>query len=190
MEQTVTIPSAPGVPTFLFSRLVAALRPTRRLGTGSRMSGTFLSGAGDVHSGTTTIPASAAAWNWLVITGVTQMTNNLVPRFGNCDQPWLSGKPGPNDCDAGQRARRLRRLQWWTRCAGSGFLRCHPAQLHVDNQSGTSTGGVDPRHRLAVDPQTGFVYSLFRRWLRQLRRTPRTSTSCLTDLLTVAPHGP
>jgi len=38
-----------------------------------------------------------------------------------------------------------------------------PPNFTVDNQSGTSTGGVNPGHRLAVDPQTGFVYSLFQR---------------------------
>jgi hypothetical protein len=44
----------------------------------------------DVYSGTTTNPASAAAWKWLLISGVTQRTNNLVPSsFGSTDQPWL-----------------------------------------------------------------------------------------------------
>ena len=62
-------------------------------GRNDQMSGTFLisgNGGFDVFSGTSTNPASAAAWNWLVLAGVTQMTNNLVPSsFGNSDQPWL-----------------------------------------------------------------------------------------------------
>jgi uncharacterized repeat protein (TIGR01451 family) len=39
----------------------------------------------------------------------------------------------------------------------------NPPNFTVDNQSGTSTGGVNPGHRLAVDPRNGFVYSLFQR---------------------------
>ena len=37
-----------------------------------------------------TDPASAAAWNWLVVGGVTQPTNfNNSPPPGGVDQPWL-----------------------------------------------------------------------------------------------------
>src|SRR6266581_3167258 len=39
-------------------------------GMANQMSGTFL--ISDIFSGTTTDPGSAAAWNWLVIAGVTQ----------------------------------------------------------------------------------------------------------------------
>jgi hypothetical protein len=37
-----------------------------------------------------------------------------------------------------------------------------PFNFNVDNKSGTSGGGgINPGHRLAVDPRTGNVYSLF-----------------------------
>ena len=82
-----TIPSAPGVPDFL-SCNGGVCDQTVDYGRGSQMSGTFL--ATDIHSGTTTNPASAAAWNWLVIAGVTQATNlNNSPPPGGVDQPWL-----------------------------------------------------------------------------------------------------
>jgi len=56
-------------------------------GMANQMSGTFL--ISDIFSGTTTNPASAAAWNWLVIGGVTQATNfNNSPPPGGVDQPW------------------------------------------------------------------------------------------------------
>src|SRR5436190_18000246 len=56
-------------------------------GMANQMSGTFL--ISDIFSGTTTNPASAAAWNCLVIGGVTQATNfNNSPPPGGVDQPW------------------------------------------------------------------------------------------------------
>src|SRR5436190_3577849 len=56
-------------------------------GMANQMSGTFL--IGDIFSGITINPASAAAWNWLVIGGVTQATNfNNSPPPGGVDQPW------------------------------------------------------------------------------------------------------
>ncbi|HEY2569044.1 MAG TPA: hypothetical protein VGI25_06975, partial [Candidatus Udaeobacter sp.] len=57
-------------------------------GMATQMSGTFL--ISDIFSGTTTDPASAAAWNWLVLGGITQATNfNNTPPPGGVDQPWL-----------------------------------------------------------------------------------------------------
>src|SRR5438552_12277450 len=79
-----TIPAPPGV--------AAAGCPCDQAvdyGRNNQMSGTFLIDD-DIFSGTSTNPASAAAWNWLVIAGVTQRTNHLVPSsFGDADQPWL-----------------------------------------------------------------------------------------------------
>jgi len=78
-----TIPAPPGI--------AAAGCPCDQAfdyGTGNQMSGTFL--ISDIFSGTTTDPGSAAAWNWLVIAGVTQPTNfNNSPPPGGVDQPWL-----------------------------------------------------------------------------------------------------
>jgi hypothetical protein len=39
----------------------------------------------------------------------------------------------------------------------------NPPDFTIDNLTGFSTGFVNPGHRLAVDPRTGFVYSLFQR---------------------------
>ena len=39
----------------------------------------------------------------------------------------------------------------------------NPPNFTADNQSGAATTGVNPGHRLAVDPRNGFVYSLFQR---------------------------
>ena len=43
------------------------------------------------------------------------------------------------------------------------FLGVNPPNFTADNQSGAATTGVNPGHRLAVDPRNGFVYSLFQR---------------------------
>jgi hypothetical protein len=70
-----TIPAPPGI--------AAAGCPcdqTIDYGTDNQMSGTFLTS--DIFSGITTNPASPAAWNWLVIGGVTQATN-----FNNSPSP-------------------------------------------------------------------------------------------------------
>jgi uncharacterized repeat protein (TIGR01451 family) len=136
-------------------------------GRNDQMSGTFLisgNGGFDVFSGTSTNPASSAAWNWLVIAGVTQMTNNLVTSsFGNTDQPWLlvNRDPTTGTQDNVNAA--------YDDFSGGPDMRVavsygvNPPNFTVDNQSGTSTGGINPGHRLAVDPRNGFVYSLFQR---------------------------
>ena len=153
-----TIPAPPGV--------AAAGCPCDQAvdyGRNNQMSGTFLIDD-DIFSGTSTNPASAAAWNWLVIAGVTQRTNHLVPSsFGNADQPWLlvnldPTTPTQDDVYAA-----------YDDFSGGPDMRVavsfgvDPPNFTVDNQSGTSTGGINPGHRLAVDRQTGFVYSLFQR---------------------------
>ena len=166
-----TIPAPPGV--------AAAGCPCDQAvdyGRNNQMSGTFLAGfpGDDVYSGTSTDPASAAAWNWLVIAGVTQMTNHLVPSsFGNADQPWLlvnldPTTPTQDDVYAA-----------YDDFSGGPDMRVaisfgvNPPNFTVDHQSGTSTGGVNPGHRLAVDRQTGFVYSLFQRCVANCGGDPK-----------------
>src|SRR5436190_17407573 len=136
-------------------------------GRNDQMSGTFLisgNGGFDVFSGTSTNPASAAAWNWLVIAGVTQMTNNLVPSsFGNSDQPWLLVNRDPTTATQDNVNAAYDDFSGGPDMRVAVSYGVNPPNFTVDNQSGTSTGGVNPGHRLAVDPQTGFVYSLFQR---------------------------
>lgn len=131
-------------------------------GRGNRMSGTFMSSMPtDVYSGTTMNPASAAAWGWLLSMGVAQRTNAVAP--GNIDQPWLLVNRDPttasqdnvyvayDDFTAGPDMRVA---------VASGS---NPPNFTVDNRSGISTGSVNPGHRMAVDPNSGAVYSLFQR---------------------------
>jgi len=136
-------------------------------GRNDQMSGTFLisgNGGFDVFSGTSTNPASAAAWNWLVIAGITQMTNNLVPSsFGNSDQPWLLVNRDPTNATQDNVHAAYDDFSGGPDMRVAVSYGVNPPNFTVDNQSGTSTGGVNPGHRLAVDPRNGFVYSLFQR---------------------------
>jgi hypothetical protein len=165
-----TIPIPPGVP--------AAGCPcdqTMDYGVAEQLAGTFLAGSNfpgpsptaaafDVYSGTTTDPTDAAAWNWLVLDGVTQQTNHNVPSsFGDADQPWLLVNRDP--FNAGQENVYVA----YDDFRGAPDMRVAVAQgttppdFTIDNRTGFSTGFVNPGHRLAVDPRTGFVYSLFQR---------------------------
>jgi uncharacterized repeat protein (TIGR01451 family) len=136
-------------------------------GRNDQMSGTFLisgNGGFDVFSGTSTNPGSAAAWNWLVLAGVTQMTNNLVPSsFGNADQPWLLVNRDPTTATQDNVHAAYDDFSGGPDMRVAVSYGVNPPNFTVDNQSGTSTGGINPGHRLAVDPRNGFVYSLFQR---------------------------
>ena len=126
------------------------------------MSGTFL--ISDIFSGTTTDPASAAAWNWLVVGGVTQPPISSPPP-GGVDQPWLLVNKDPTipaqdnvytayDITNGSNGDAcIERVS-----ASYGVT----PNFTADNQSGTATEH-QPRSPTAVDPRNGFVYSLFQR---------------------------
>jgi hypothetical protein len=151
-------------------------------GRSDLLSGTFLTcvsdGMGgctttDVYSGTTANPASAAAWNWFTpMMGITQMTNNALP--GNADQPWLMVNRDPTTAaqdnvyvaydDFGSDPRGMRVAVSYG---------ANPPNFTVDNASGNAPSGVNPGHRLAVDPRTGFVYSLFQRCVANCGGDPK-----------------
>jgi uncharacterized repeat protein (TIGR01451 family) len=138
-------------------------------GMANQMSGTFL--ISDIFSGTTTDPASAAAWNWLVIGGVTQPTNfNNSPSPGGVDQPWLLVNGDPTIPAQDNVYTAYDDFTNGSNCVGDACIErvsvsygVNPPNFTADNQSGTATGSINPGHRLAVDPRNGFVYSLFQR---------------------------
>jgi len=138
-------------------------------GTASQMSGTFL--VSDIFSGTSTDPGSAAAWNWLVLGGITQTTNfNNSPPPGGVDQPWLLVNVDPTIPGQDNVYVAYDDFTNGSNCVGdacnervSASYGVNPPNFTADNQSGTATGSINPGHRLAVDPRNGFVYSLFQR---------------------------
>ncbi len=159
-----TIPAPPGI--------AAAGCPCDQAidyGMANQMSGTFL--ISDIFGGTTTDPASAAAWNWLVVGGVTQPTNfNNSPPPGGVDQPWLLVNVDPTIPAQDNVYTAYDDFTNGNNCVGdactervSASYGVNPPNFTADNQSGTATGSINPGHRLAVDPRNGFVYSLFQR---------------------------
>jgi hypothetical protein len=128
--------------------------------------GTFLTfSPTDVFSGATSNPANAGAWQWFAPGGIAQRTNHLVPSsFGNADQPWLLVNRDPKN----QRQDNVY-VAYDDFSSGPNMrvavsYGSNPPVFTVDNQSGTSTGFVNPGHRLAVNQENGFVYSLFQRF--------------------------
>src|SRR5436190_8710806 len=138
-------------------------------GRSNQVSGTFL--VSDIFSGTTTDPASAAAWNWLVVGGVTQSTNlNNSPSPGGVDQPWLLVNTDPTIPAQDNVYDAYDDFTNGNNCVGDACIErvsvsygVNPPNFTADNQSGTATGSINPGHRLAVDPRNGAVYSLFQR---------------------------
>ncbi|MGH9764708.1 MAG: sialidase family protein, partial [Blastocatellia bacterium] len=127
----------------------------------NNLAGTFLTfSPTDDYSGLTNNPDSIPSWNWLLSGGAAQKTNSSGA--GNIDQPWLL--VDRDTAVAGQDN---------TYVAYDDFngapdmhvavsLGSDPPSFVRDNISGFSGGGgINPGHRLAVDPNNGFVYSLF-----------------------------
>jgi hypothetical protein len=150
-----TIPAPPGV-----AGAGCPCDQTMDYGRGNRVSGTFL--ATDVYSGTTTDPANAASWNWLAPGGVTQRTNNNVPSsIGNVDQPWLLVNRDPTTAAQDNVYVAYDNFNGAPDMRVAVALGTNPPNFIRDGLSGFSSAGVNPGHRLAVDPRNGFVYSLF-----------------------------
>ncbi len=157
-----SVPPAPGVPAIFGCG--GPCDQTFDYGRGNDVSGAILSSETNVYSGTTDDPTMAAVWEWLVINGVTQRTNNNVPSsFGNTDQPWLLVNPDP------QTPSQDNVYVAYDDFSGAPDMRVavaegtDPPNFTIDNLTGFSTGFVNPGHRLAVDPRRGSVYSLFQR---------------------------
>ena len=138
-------------------------------GRGNQLSAAFL--ATPIYTGTTTNPASAGAWNWFAPGGVTQTTNfNNSPAPGGVDQPWGLVNRDPTTATQDNVYVAYDDFTNGLNCGTdecimrvSASYGANPPNFTVDNQSGTATGSINPGHRLAVDPVTGAVYSLFQR---------------------------
>ncbi len=121
----------------------------------------------DVVAFTTTNPAQAASFNYFDPPGLpvqAQETNNLVAAsLGNADQPWVLVNRDPTATNQDNV------YVAYDDFSGGPDMRIavsygvNPPNFTADNQSGTSTGSVNPGHRLAKDPRTGYMYSLFQR---------------------------
>lgn len=154
-----TIPNPPG--------LVARGCPcdqTPDYGRGNRLSATFLdldNDGIDAYTGTTTDPTQISAWHWLVTNGVTEMTNQFG--IGAADQPWLLVGHDPADLTRDNVYVAYDDFTGAPDMRVAVSLHSDPPDFTRDKRSGFSVGQVNPGHRLAVDRNTGAVYSLFQR---------------------------
>jgi len=132
------------------------------------LAGTFLLGNGNVYSAhSANLTSPVGAFDYFTVGGIAQATNHLNGVDAE-DQPWLL---------AGTRRARGQVVQNiyvgyddFHFVAPSGFpmrvavaRAADPLNFTIDNRSGFSIGGVNPGHRLAVDPRSGAIYSLFQR---------------------------
>jgi hypothetical protein len=144
-------------------------------GQRSALAGTFLTSSPDnVYSALIRNPAGPAFNYFQNSPGVAQATNHL-DGINRADQPWLLTGPRPADGTSFRENVYVAYDDFNTapdmHVAVAGIpiptvnplLGANPLNFTVDNISGFSTGSINPGHRLAVDPSSGAVYSLFQR---------------------------
>ncbi len=114
----------------------------------------------DVYSASNTTPFTGGLFAYFTTTGIAQLTD-FNGSQGCADQPWLLTNVDPTtpgqtntyvgyDDDSGNNLR------------VSAAIGTQPPNFTKDNVSGvTFGGGVNQGHRLAVDPRTGAIYSLY-----------------------------
>jgi hypothetical protein len=181
-----TIPVPPGIPTKFVN--VAPCDETFDYGRNGVLYGTFLVSptdqegsdcstatavesspeadfSGEVVSGATRDPSSAAAWRWLIVDGKTKPTNSQA----GPDQPWLVVNRNPigRDEDEDQEQNGVRDRVYVAYQAGEPMRVAvadgkAPPDFTVDNSTGISLPGFsgNPGLRIAADHRTGAVYSL------------------------------
>jgi hypothetical protein len=130
-------------------------------GRNSQISGAYLRTDGNVYVGTSTNPANTAAFKWFAPGGTAAHANSVGA--GNADQPWLLVNPDPSN------PAQDNVYLAYDNFAGSPDMRVavsrglNPPIFTNDVLVGLSTGFVNPGHRMAKDPRTGYIYSLWQR---------------------------
>lgn len=153
-----SIPAPPGIP----SALGCPCDQTVDYGRGSIMFGTFLSfNPTDVYTASTIKPLKPAFWNWLLSGGVAQRTNSFG--VGNSDQPWVLVTRNPTIASQDNVYVGYDDFVGFTvRVAAAQGA--NPPTFSVDGQAGLATCCINPGHRLAVNPNNGYIYSIFQQY--------------------------
>jgi hypothetical protein len=127
----------------------------------------------DVYSASNTNPILGGLFSYFTVAGVAQLTD-FNGSQGCADQPWLLTNADPTtstqtntyvgyDDDSGNNMR------------VSVALGTQPPNFVTDNVAGvTSGGGINQGFRLAVDPRTGAVYSLYQICTSNCGGSPKT----------------
>jgi hypothetical protein len=126
----------------------------------------------DVVALTTTDPVQTALFNYFDPTGLpvqAQETNHLVAgSIGNADQPWLLVNQDPTNVNQDNVYVAYDDFNNTDGVDGTDMrvavsYGTNPPNFTVDSQPGNAISGVNPGHRMANDPRTGYMYSLFQR---------------------------
>lgn len=143
---------------------------THDYGLDGNVYGTYL-GPTDIYSPSNTNPF-ANLFNYFTVAGVAQMTNFNAP--GSADQPQLLNNVDPTI--AGQNDTYVAYDDDSTNNVRvSVALGTQPPDFVTDNVSGTTFGGgINQGHRIAVDPRTGAVYSLYQACTGGCGGSPKT----------------
>jgi hypothetical protein len=124
--------------------------------------GVFLTfGPDNLYSGSTPDPTNAPSWSWWTYAGVAQQTNLAPTSADNADQPWLLHNRGT--ANAQSENVYVAYDDFGTTPVGmrvSTSINSEPPQFTTDQLVGSSSGAINPGHRLAKDPRNGWIYSL------------------------------
>jgi len=113
----------------------------------------------DAYTGTTLNPTSASSWQWLVSGGVAQPTDKVG--VGNTDQPWLLVNQDPDNRAQDDVYVAYDNFDGAPDMRVAAAPGSDPPNFTIDNLAGFSEGAVNPGQRLAVDRNSGAVYTLF-----------------------------
>ena len=133
-------------------------------GRNNTLFGTLMtSGGTNVYTGSTTDPANAAAWTWWTVGGVAQKTNLSATSLDTSDQPWLLRNRGTTN--AANENVYVAYDDFGVNPVGmrvSRSINLAPPQFPAgsDQFVGSTSGAINPGHRLTQDPRNGWVYSL------------------------------
>jgi hypothetical protein len=152
-----TIPNPPGL-----QEVGCPCDQTPDFGQANNLSAVFLDFDNfgiDAFTGTTTDPTQASSWKWLVSGGVAQPTNQTGA--GNADQPWLLVNEDPDNHAQDDVYVAYDNFDGAPDMRVAAAPGTDPPNFTIDNLAGFSEGEVNPGQRLAVDRNTGAVYTLF-----------------------------
>ena len=147
-------------------------------GLSGRLSATFLhndSAGRDVYTSTTWDPTTESAWNWFVLGGVTQTTNQFG--IGGPDQPWLLVNKDPVDTTQSNVY-----VAYVNLAGGAHDMRVavapdNPPDFTIDSLVGTSSGVVDAGLRIANDLNSLAMYAMW-------QVCPSTASNCTSSSTT------
>src|SRR5882762_7747648 len=141
----------------------------------------------DIFSSSNTNPF-ASLFSYFLVLGNAQLTD-FNATVGGADQPWLLTNvdpttPGQTNTYVGYDDFNFSPV----RTRVSAAIGTNPPDFVTDNQTGaTAGGGINPGHRLATDPRTGAIYSLYQTCTAGCGGSPKTIDYRLNRSLDAGP---